>query len=161
MEKVDKIEKAPMNMLKQGKKNIEEKKVAHGYPVIDPFGDRMRLDPGLIKEITDQDLEYRFADAKELKASGGYHPRGWMAYTRTAVGAGGPTEFKEGTDPAGIVRRGTCVLVVRPVETGDRHRAELARRRAVYNRVSQTGSSAELEKAAKKAGAKIISGYDE
>ena len=158
------MEGMPMTMISKGKKPISEKPVANTsqYPVIDPFGDRMRLDPALIKEITDQGLEYRFLDAKDLQESGGYHPRGWMAYTRK--GAPMATEFKVGTDPAGIIRRGTCVLGVRPVETGDRHRAELKRRLAVYNRVSRQGSSGkseELEVAAKKAGAKVLAGYDE
>lgn len=126
------------------------------------FGDRLGVDVDLHNEITAKGLEYRWIDAKKLYNNQGYHENGWEAYKRT----GAPTsDFKNGNDPDGIIRRGGSILGVREKTLGDEHRAYLQER--ATNQVGKDRNAAqrraadELRKMAGKTGIKISEGDDE
>lgn len=99
----------------------------------DLFGNMLKLDPDLEKELAEKGLEARFVDAGKLYAANGYHPKGWTVYKRQT--ASGTMDFKFGNDPEGIIRRGTMILAVKSKEQAERHREFLRQKAELYNSV--------------------------
>lgn len=91
----------------------------------DFLGNQLAIDDELKAELKGKNLEYRFIDANEAYANGGYHKRGWSVYKRDTPPTG-TISFKFGNDPEGIVRRGTMILAVKRAEDAQRHRDYLA-----------------------------------
>lgn len=90
-----------------------------------------------LDEAAEKGLEVRWVSAKEMKENHGAHKWHWVVYkfeSKPSSGIIDASRFAFGIDPEGVVRRGDCVLAVRPIELGDQHRAHLAERRKRYNR---------------------------
>ena len=87
-------------------------------------------------EAAERGWETRWVSAKKLKENHGFHERGWQVYkfkSKPGDGILDNSEFAFGTDAEGVVRRGDCVLAVRPIELGNAHRRELEKKRKRYN----------------------------
>lgn len=69
----------------------------------------------------------RWLNAKEVYKNQGYHKRGWQVYRQKANSA--PLDFKFGTDPDGVIRRGDCILGYKTKDQHDKHTAYLDQRR--------------------------------
>jgi hypothetical protein len=124
------------NQLKGGKRPLPGKKGPEPIREDELFGNMLKLDPDIAQELKDKGLEGRFVDAKKLYEANGYHPKGWRVYKRTtASGTIGSNEFKFGTDPDGIIRRGSLILAVKTKEEAEKHREFLRRKAALQSSV--------------------------
>lgn len=124
------------NQLKGGKRPLPQKKAEPLLREDDLFGNMLKLDPVLETELKEKGLEGRFVDAKKLYEAGGYHPKGWVVYKRTPTSDTiGSNEFKFGSDPDGIVRRGSLILAVKTKEQAEKHREFLRRKAALQSTV--------------------------
>ena len=147
--------------MKGGKLPLSAKKQSNSFKA--QFGNRLRVDEELHAEITGKGMEYRWLDAKKLYNNQGYHANGWTAYTRPATAGG--TDFKNGNDPDGIVRRGSMILGVRSKELSESHREHLKDKSIAQvgrdRNASQRSAAAELRKMAGNTGIKIVEGDDD
>lgn len=123
--------------IKQGKRPIEQKRQPAFIKDDEVFASVLHVDDGLKKELASKGLECRWVDANRMVRDGGFHPAGWQVYKRDKKAQSDILDFKLGSDPEGIIRRGTCVLATRPISHGDRHRAMLAQRTARQSGVAQ------------------------
>lgn len=121
-------------MIKQGKKPFSTRQVAQ-IRAEDIFGDPLKLDDELKKEIEEAGLEARFVDAKQLYDFNGYHKNGWAPYKKKA---GDKIDFKYDKDPDGVIRRGTLILATRSKEVCEKHRALLAQKADRAAQVTKT-----------------------
>lgn len=152
-------------MNKNGRQPISKRPRRNSFVAADDvFGNPLTLDDNLKKELADQGLAYRFVDAKRLYEMGGYHDKGWIPYKRTSKASDsiGLGEFKFGSDPEGIIRRGSLILAVKTAEQVAKHRAFLrvrADRGADFNHEK----AEELKKFArdKGLGAEVYEGYED
>lgn len=121
--------------------------------------DELEVDPAVAADIEAQGMEYRWVDAARLDFNSGFHKRGWQAYSV-------PKELtleKQklwGSDPTGVVRRGSLVLAVRKTEIGDLHRKSNDIKRARYNRYTQQSIN-ELEREANRRGIATVRPSDD
>jgi hypothetical protein len=127
--------------MKNGKKALSErpKRVLLPTDFENEFGNRYTLPKELKAHLTSKGFEWRFVSRKKLIENGGYHERGWVAYHKKQHGwpEGLNSEFQVGSDPNENYPRGTDILAVRRIETGDKHRAFLAQRREQYKKPRQ------------------------
>lgn len=148
-------------MIQKGKKHISNRTTA---PINagEIFGDLLKLDDELKAELATKGLEGRFVDAQKLYAFGGYHKNGWQAYKREKGANIGNTDFKLGTDPDGIVRRGTLILAVKPIELAVKHRSYLRAKSDRYSKVQQSRAE-ELRRSARASNTEVevLEGYEE
>lgn len=124
--------------LQGGKRPISQKNQAFSKPIREDelFGNMLKLDPETQAELEAQGLAWRFVDAKKLMESGGYHAKGWSVYKRKAdSGTIGSSEFKFGSDPDGIIRRGSLVLAVKTKEAATRHKEFLRQKAERYSAI--------------------------
>lgn len=119
-----------MSQIKNGRKSIETKKQPAFLQSDEVFGSLLHVDEEIKKEVAGKGLELRWLDANQMIRNGNYHPAGWTIYRRDKKADSDILGFKFGNDPEGIIRRGTCVLGVRPTAHGDKHRALNAQRAA-------------------------------
>lgn len=93
----------------------------------DIFGNALGVDPTILADIQKQGKVHRFINAKQLGEMGGHHPRGWVPYKPSAEQRANMEgqALLFGSDPNGYVRRGDCILAVRPKELNDKHKAYL------------------------------------
>lgn len=119
--------------MRQGRKPISEKRQSVLEEPEDIFGNMLKLEPALKAELEAKGLEGRFIDYKKLIEFGGFHKHGWTPYKRENNAFESGIEFKTGSDPDGLVRRGTCILAVKPKEKVEQHRKYLAARAQRYN----------------------------
>lgn len=149
-------------MTKAGKRPLSERPERNIIPQEQEFNNRYRLDPELKKHLKEKGLEFRFVSYKKLVDNGGYHENGWVAYNKERDGGPaimGVAEFAMGSEPTGLIRRGSDVLAVRTKATSDRHRAELARKNAAYKNYDKSAAS-QLRGVASE-GVQIHEGYEE
>lgn len=137
-----------------GKKPLSQKGTAPGMNTVtdDIFGNPLALPPELQKELEDKGLVGRFVSSKILYSHQGYHPKGWRAYKSTNAGKVDGVEFKLGSDPDGLVRRGDCILAVKTVEEHAKHKAKLQERADRYKGYAKSKKK-ELQDQARAAGA--------
>jgi hypothetical protein len=64
----------------------------------------------------------RWLNAKQVYNNQGYHPKGWQVYRRPNTVS---TDFKFGSDPDGVVRRGDSILGYKTKAQHDKHTAYL------------------------------------
>ena len=150
-------------MLKQGRKPIGQRiTVADTQEENEIFGNALKIDATLRKELEDKNLECRFVDAKQLYEMGGYHKNGWLPYKRDQSAILSSSGFKFGNDPDRIVRRGSLVLAARTKEYGDKHRRLLRSKADRYAQVTKR-SAQELREFATKNNidAQIHEGFEE
>jgi hypothetical protein len=101
------------------------------------FGNRLAVPEHIVKECEAAGKALRWVSANELYANNGYHKNGWEAYKSTSA----KSDFRNGNDPEGIVRRGDMILA-------DRATTALGRDR----KASQRQAAAELRKMAQDSG---------
>ena len=92
-------------------------------------------------EADKKNYDLRWISAKQLKENHGSHKNHWAAYkfeSKPSNGIMDSDRFAFGIDPEGVVRRGDCVLAVRPKELTVQHKEHLASKRNIYNRFSQS-----------------------
>lgn len=155
-----------MSGLKNGKKPLSSKPAA---PQIlssdDLFGNPLALPPELQEELDRVGLVGRFVDAKKLYEMNGYHKMGWRVYKqKNADGTMGNAEFRFGTDPEGVIRRGSLLLAVKSKEEHARHKLFLEQKSERYTSGVNRTKAEELRQLAKDSnldGIKIHEGYEE
>lgn len=127
----------------------------------DIFGNTLSLPEEIKKELSDQGLVARFVSAKILYANQGYHPKGWKPYKRKPSDTVGGVEFKTGSDPDGLVRRGDCILATKSVEDHAKHKDWLEAKADRYKGHSKQ-KQRELQEQARAAGAAshVEEGFD-
>ncbi len=109
------------------KKPISQRSKPVPVNMDDIFGNALGLDPELVESIASQGLAHRFVNAKKLIEMGGYHAKGWRPY-KPGAAERAKLETQSllfGSDPDGYVRRGDCILAVRPIELHNKHKAFL------------------------------------
>lgn len=151
--------------IKSGKRPLSSKNSDIILRDEDVFGNPLSLPPGLKAELAEKGLEARFIDSKKLYDNHGYHDKGWTPYKRSSQSSSATldkSEFKSGSDPDGVFRRGSLILAVKPKEEVEKHRLLLkqkANRQKTYNKTT----AAELRKLAREASAnsEVYEGYDE
>ena len=153
------------NAIKNGKKPIKAKVQASIIREDELFGNPLKLPPGLEAELIAAKLIWRFIDSKKLYENHGYHDKGWTPYKRTNMSeTDKKAEFKDGSDPDGVYRRGSLILAVKPNEAAEKHRQFLrqkADRQKSYNKTK----AAELRQMAREsfqdAKKVIFEGYED
>lgn len=80
----------------------------------------------LKKEITSKGLEYRWISYRHYVENGNFHKHSWAVYKPEKKDS--DQGFYLGNNPDGIIRRGDCILAVRPKELCEQHREDLADR---------------------------------
>lgn len=150
-------------MIKDGKKPISSKNRPFIGAALPYHVSLLDLPEPLRKELDEKGLDARWCDAKTMYDFGGYHKHGWVPYRREKSDTINNVEWKFGNDPDGIVRRGTCILGVRPKEVSEARKqaAELQRQRRVKGLQKQHAD--QLRESARAAGveATISEGYEE
>lgn len=113
----------------------------------DVFGNALGIPPEVAKEIESQGKVHRFINAKRLGDMGGYHPQGWVPYraSDTARGNMDGQALLFGNDPNGYIRRGDCILAVRPKELNEKHKAYLKRESVRTSNVAKTAAASVRE----------------
>lgn len=127
----------------------------------DIFGNTLSLPPELEKELKDKGLIARWVSSKTLYANQGYHPKNWKPYKRDAGATMMGVEFKTGSDPDGLIRRGDCILATKSAEDHAKHQDWLDQKADKYRGYNKE-QAAELRATARAAGAKteIDAEYD-
>jgi hypothetical protein len=135
-----------------GKKPLSEKPQPKQGRVVtdDLFGNAFHLSDEIKKELKDQGLEARFVNAKTIYENQGYHNKGWKVYKRKKD-ATLTSDFRDGKDPEGIIRRGDCILAVKEIAQANAHRALLKQRAERYKSFKKE-QAAKLRQAAKESG---------
>lgn len=150
--------------IKAGRKPISQKPRAGTNLSYDElFGNNLTISPELKAELDAKGLVPRWVDARIIKDFGGYHPKGWTIYKRDKTNAAPDgMEFTYGSDPAGIIRRGSVVLAVKSKEQAEKHRGFLDQRAKSYQNIHQEKAD-ELRQFAKanRLNSQISEGYDE
>jgi hypothetical protein len=133
------------NVMKQGKKPLASRPKPGGIKYDDLFGNNLALSPEMQKELDEKGLVGRFVDAKKLFENGGYHPKGWVPYRREKKSGDilDKDEFRFGSDPSGVIRRGSVILAVKRKEEVEKHREFLKQRAALYNPQTMQDEKAE------------------
>jgi hypothetical protein len=149
-----------MSTIKDGKKPVSAK--ASSSPSFFShdalFGNNQRIPEDVQADLDSQGLVGRWLNAKKLYDNQGYHKMGWVPYKRKGP-ATGVSEFRTGSDPEGIVRRGDMILGVRTKAKNEEHKAYLKHKASVQEG-SQAQSATELRKLMGKSG-KVIEGYED
>lgn len=144
-----------------GKKPVSSKPSAPAWEAEfgDPFADPLRLPPGFKEALTEKKLECRFINIKRLQEMGGFHHHAWQPWTPARFGKIEVNDFHWGKSPDGRIIRGDLVLAVRPVQIGDRHRAQLKMKNEALS-MTQKKNVAEMKKLAGR-DVKVVDGFDE
>jgi hypothetical protein len=137
-----------------GKKPLSQKPKRQG-PLAEPdfFTNKLSLPAETTAAIKAAGMEYRWIDYKKYVADGNSHSRGWQVYRSKPTA--NQDAFTLGANPDGIIRRGSTVLAVRPLEYGEKHRAWLSQKANIYKGFKQSKAE-ELRQMAKDASADSI-----
>lgn len=141
----------------QGRKPLSQKSKPAPFGD-DEFGNPLSLDRAIIEAIEAKGLAYRFINSPQTMAMGGYHRWGWRPITLKELKGDQGANLNSnslyfGNDPDGYVRRGDCVLAVRPKEVHEKHQQHLRTKAAEQTLSASDRASAEqLRRAAKAAG---------
>lgn len=145
----------------EGKKPISKKKppVNPAAEYEDIFGNPMKVPEDIKKELDEQGLVPRWGDYKQLKADDGYHEKGWRVYQRKE---GGSTSVFGGSSPDRLVRRGSCVLMVKTKEGHKRHKDYLVNKAKSYGKKFRSKTADEMRQKVKNSrlGSQIVDGYE-
>ena len=149
-------------MNKQGKKPLTQRPIQAESLHEEVFGDTLKVDADLQAELATKNFACRWVDAKKLYEMNGYHKNGWVPYRRDANAKVGLSDFKFGTDPDGIVRRGTLILAVKSIEAHNKHKAALELRANRGRAINKTKAD-ELRDMVRTTGVKAVvhEGYEE
>lgn len=149
-------------MNKQGRKPVTQRTESPTLLHEEVFGNFLKIEPDLQAELESKGLVARFVDAKKLYEMNGYHKNGWVPYKRDANAKLGLSDFKFGTDPDGIVRRGTLILAVKSVDQVNKHKAALELKANRGRMINKTKAD-ELRDMVRSTGTKtqVHEGYEE
>jgi len=87
------------------------------------FQDKMSISDAIKKDITSQGKDFRWINYHKYLKDGAIHQNGWVAYQMPEAIRKSDTSLSLiGSNPDGIIRRGDCILAVRPKEFGVQHR---------------------------------------
>ena len=139
-------------MNKSGRKDIKNRSLFSQRFGTDPFGNQLQIPDEIKEELKADGLEGRFGDYKKLKEMDGYHPKGWKVYKCKNRKALTKNEFTFGSSPDGTLRRGTVILMARPIPVGDKHRKHLEYKRLRYSQSYRRQKAEELKQAAREIG---------
>lgn len=143
---------------KKGKKPLSTRKSnSVSYDKI--FGNVLSIPEAVQKVMEEQGLEGRFIDRVQYSDQSNFHRRGWKAFKYNEYVNIEGKSLLDGIGPDGVVRRGSLILAVRPIEVGNQHR-QLLKNRAGRQSGQQQGQ-AELERMASAIGSKVTTGYGE
>lgn len=136
-----------------GKKSVSEKPSPH---IHDIFGNALEIPAQVQAELDSKSLVGRWVNATKLKEMGGYHKSGWRPFISETY----KNDFKFGSDPDGVVRRGDCILAVKTKEEVERHQAYL-HSRANLQKDSNKSRAEELRSAMKSSGlgSRVVEGW--
>lgn len=148
--------------MSNGKVPVSAKKQAQSADFMNSELNVLMIDPTLRQELEEQNLVYRWINAKQYLSGGNFHKSGWVAYRPKSTAGSGNTDFLFGRSADGYIIRHDLLLAVRPKE------ANTAHKRRLQNRVdAQTGLKStraqQLREQAQEAGIKmrIHDGYEE
>lgn len=147
--------------MKDGKKPISEKIPQSDFLLSDDdLGNMLAIPADIKAELASKGLVGRWLNGPDLARNQGYHKRGWQVYKRDKSHA--IMDFKLGSDPDGLVRRGDCILGVKSTDAANKQKAFL-RQASLRKSASEAAAKAELQRTFKSAGIKtsVVSGYDE
>lgn len=135
-----------------GKKPISSKPTNSG----DLFGNALNIPPVVQAELDEKGLVGRWVNAIKLQQMGGYHPKGWQPFRSEKY----KSDFKFGSDPDGVIRRGDCILAVKTLEDVETHKEWLANRVAVQRDTNKVKAQ-EFRDAMRQSGlnSKVVEGY--
>lgn len=150
----------------QGRKPLSSKSRTVSINPDTAFSNKMAIPPE-VKAFMDQNgMEPHWLDAKKLQENGGYHDRDWQPFIRPDDLKKGVADFKFGTDPDGVVRRGSLILGFKTKEDAEKHRSFNTQRADRYKQVFNKKQSDELKQMAKESNVQILedvedeSGYE-
>lgn len=152
-----------MKEMNKGRKPIETKQKSVSFAHDELFGNALKVDEALENELTAKGLIGRWVDYKKLVEFAGYHKNGWVPYKREKSDTIGSSNFINGMDPDGLVRRGTVVLAVKPKETVESHRSYLRMRAETYGAQVNKKKAEELRALLKSnnLNSEVIEGYED
>jgi hypothetical protein len=145
-----------------GRKPLSQKPKKPTYNIQNFFRDRLALDPTIKTELDAKGVEGRWISYKKYLENGNYHEWGWQVYKRDASKTNESGQLL-GNNPDGIIRRGDCVLAVRPKELCEQHRAYNADKAARQSsKKFQRLKAQELREMAEESGlgAQVHEGYE-
>lgn len=148
-------------MSNNGRKALSTRQApAHLSYLEELSGNQLKLSPEIQSELDKQGLIARWVNAKELYANQGYHKRGWVPYKQKQSDTIANKDFLDGRDPAGIIRRGDCVLAVKKVLDYEKYKNALEAKAELYSNHGKRQAQ-ELRDLARSAGVKtsIEEGY--
>jgi len=152
-------------MTKQGKKPLASKPKPTSTLVNhdEIFGNPLTISPELQKELDSQGLVPRFIDYKQIKDMDGYHTKGWKVYRKKKSDIIDSQEFKLGSAPDGIIRRGSLVLAVKTKEEASKHRRYLDERASLQRSSFQKDAANKFKQDLKNArlDSQVIEGYED
>ena len=148
---------------KDGKKPLSAKTSKKVDSYSDLFGDATSISEELKKELEEQGLVPRWVDYKQMKEMDGYHKKGWVIYRRKNRDIIDNQEFRFGTGPDGLVRRGSMVLAVKSKADWVKHKNYLKDKAERYGAYFKKRQVSELRKLAQDSGIKttIVEGYED
>jgi len=128
----------------------------------DVYGNPLKLDKELEKELKEKGLVARFINAGTLYKNQGYHNAGWIPYKRGCdTMEQSRKDFHMGSDPEGIIRRGDCILAVKSEEAVEKQKAFLRKKADRYKGFTKQKAQELRQMARDIGGATIHEGYDE
>ncbi len=110
------------------------------------FSNKMSVSEDIKTELAKKGLDYRFIDYKKYVADGNNHSKGWTVYRSDSLKDTG--SFLSGTNPDGIIRRGSTVLATRPLHQSQEHKDWLAQKASMSKGFKQAKAD-ELRQMAK------------
>lgn len=153
-----------MSNIKDGKRPISHKIQAQSFFSEDSLGNLLAIPADVQAELESKGLTGRWLNAKELYTNQGYHKRGWKVYKREKPSSDIMSlDFKTGSDPEGIVRRGDLILGVKNKEEIEKHRGMLKSKAQRSSNINSEKAN-ELRSLLGQAGikkAKVFEGYDD
>ena len=149
-------------MITKGKKPRSSKPAPAPIGMDDVFGNRLSIPQVIKDEAEAKGLELRWIDAKKLYENSGYHEKGWEPYKRESSATLDVNSFKFGSDPTGVVRRGSVILATRPKAVCEKHRL-FNKQRADRQMGAPQEHAEEMRQLAKSHGvsARVLEGYDD
>lgn len=147
--------------MKNGQKPITEK--YDDSDVYEGDANLLTVDSKIKKEIESKGLDGRFISYKEYIANGQHHVQKWKPYKIDYAKMGISTDFMQGQDVSGYIRRGDLIFATRSKQISAGHRAKLSHLRSSQRQKAARDGAVfdDLKKAAKAAGVRAVTGIED
>ena len=99
------------------------------------YTNRLALPKELKDYLKSIDMDFRFLNAAEFRAAGGYHRSQWQPFKAPADAV---KQGLYGVTPEGLIQRGDLILGVRSKAITAQHSAHLAEKRKRYSNYGKT-----------------------